>query len=144
VSRLGLLLTLSLLLLGGAIVVGSAIVDLRTRSTSPEATVRRYFGALGAGDVEAAVQSLSPAARARDAAFVESISGDVYRVTGIAVRSTSILDQLRGATAGPREVTIFLDITETGTGTRWQATPRVPLVEDAGRWYLARAPLAPD
>jgi hypothetical protein len=144
VSRLGLPLALLLLVIGAVIVAGSAVFDLRTRATSPEATVRRYFDALQAGDVDAALNELSPATRSKDSAFVEAIAGNEYRVVGIAVRSTSLFDQVRGTAPGPREVTVFLDVTETFSGDRWQATPRVPLVQDSGRWYLARAPLAPN
>ena len=142
-SRLGLPLALLLLFFGGLIVAASAFVDLRTRSISPEATVRRYFAALQEGDVDSALQELAPAARSQDASFAEAIAGNEYRVVGVAVRSTSLLDQIQGAPPGPKEVTIFLDITETVSGDHWQATPRVSLVASSGRWYLGRAPLAP-
>ena len=68
--------------------------------------------------------------------------GNDYRVVGVAVRSASILDRVT-ATAVPSEATVFLDVTEAVSGATWQATPRVSLIEQDGRWYLARAPLAP-
>jgi hypothetical protein len=41
------------------------------------------------------------------------------------------------------DATIFLDIVEPDS-FQWSATPRVPLTQLDGQWYLARAPIAPD
>ena len=134
---------LGLLALASALVVLGAIVDLRERSTGPEMVARRYFAALEASDVEAALVEIEPGARTRWASFVENGVANEYRVVGIAVRQPSLLDRLGGAPAEPTDVTIFLDITQAVDGVRWQATPQVPLLRIHRRWYLAHPPLAP-
>ena len=123
-------------------VIGSAANDFRGRGSSPETTVRDYFGALERGDVEGALVALPEASRARWTPFVENSLFNEYEISGIAVRTTSRWDQLRGAPAGPQDVTIFLEITQYVDGARWQAGPRVPLVLIVGRWYMAHPPLA--
>ena len=141
-ARLGLPVSLGMLLVAILVIAVSAAEDVRGRSTGPEAVVRRYFAALQQSDVDAALDQIAPAARALDAGFVENGAGNEYRVVGTAVRTPSIIDRLQGAPSSPQDVTIFLDVTEAVSGDQWQATPRVPLVEQGGRWYLARAPLA--
>ncbi|HZT08756.1 MAG TPA: hypothetical protein VFC51_17160 [Chloroflexota bacterium] len=138
---LGLRVSFLLLALGIAILVGSAVVDVVSRATSPEATVRRYFSALQRGDIDGALECLAPDIRARERAFVVNGADNEYRVVGVAVHVPSVLDRLRGASARPSDVTIFLDIIPAVDGPEWQAAPRVPLVELNGRWYLGRAPL---
>ena len=141
-ARAGLVLALALLMLCGAIVVAAATLELRTRDTSPEAVVRGYFSALERGDLDAALLALDPSARASSASFVANMLNNEYRIEGIAVRQTSFLDRLRGEPARPPEATIFLAITQAVDGVRWEAGPRVALVQQDGRWYLARPPLA--
>jgi hypothetical protein len=141
-ARAALLLSL-VLLVANAMIVGAAVaVDLATRDSSPEVVVRGYFGALERGDLHAALAAIDPSARQSSSAFVANLLNNEYRIEGIAVRQTSILGSLRGEPPGPREVTIFLAITQAVDGVRWEAGPRVPLVQDGGRWYLARPPLA--
>lgn len=142
--RLGLPVAAALLGLSAAIVLVGAAVDINSRATSPETLARAYFAALEAADVDGALQAIAPATRERWIPFVENSVGNEYRVTGIAVQYPSILSRLAGQTAGPRDVTIFLDITQAVDGARWQATPRVALVQDGDRWYLDRPPLAPE
>lgn len=141
--RFGLTGALALLALAALIVGVAAVFDVANRAASPERVVRRYFSALEAGDVEGALQEIVPSGRPAATSFVENGAGNHYRITGIAVEQTSLLDRLRGQSAGPREVTIFLDITQSLDGVRWQAGPRVPLVEAGGRWYVAWPPLMP-
>ena len=104
--------------------------------------MRHYFTALEGGDAEDALAAVAPSARARWTGFVENGLFNDYQVQGIAVRHSSILDSARGAPTGPREVTVFLTITEAVSGARWQAGPTVPLVAEGGRLYLGRPPLA--
>jgi len=141
--RLGLSISLSLLIVSVIVVAASAIEDLRGRSMSPEATVRRYFSALEAADVDTALEQIAPAARDAQTRFIENGAGNKYRVVGIAVRTPSLLDRFRGAPSTPEDITVFVSVTEVVSGDEWQATPRVPLVQENDRWYLARAPLAP-
>jgi hypothetical protein len=105
--------------------------------------VRRYFAALEAGDVDAALAQLAPPMQTRDVAFVENGVGNRYHIAGIAVQEPSLLARLGGQPAGPTDVTVFLDITQAIDQVRWQAGPRIPVREIDGRWYLARPPLAP-
>jgi len=137
-----LLFVAALLLLSAGWIAVSAFNDLRGRTSSPEAVVRNYFRALEDGDAPGALAALPPSSRPQWTSFVENGLLNEYRITGIAVRSTSLLDQLGGVPPGPQDVTVFLDITQSVDGVRWQAGPRVPLVQLDGRWYLAHPPLA--
>ncbi|MBM2812552.1 MAG: hypothetical protein HW416_3311 [Chloroflexi bacterium] len=141
--RLGLRASLALLLVSALIVAAGVVADFGRRSDAPEAVARRYFAALESGDGPTALEAIAPEARPSAGSFVAQSLNNEYRVTGVAVRQPSILDRLRGSPGQPQELTIFIDITEWGTGARWQAGPRVPLVQIEGRWYLARAPLEP-
>jgi hypothetical protein len=143
-ASLGLPISVALLLLAGLIVAISAVNDVRSRASSPDIVIRRYFAALQAGDADDALAALTPAARARDAAFVANGVNNTYRIVGIAVRSSSVLDRLGGSPAGPIDATIFVEVEEAVSGAAWSATPRVPLTQADGHWYLARAPLAPE
>jgi hypothetical protein len=137
-----LLVSFFLLVIASGLIVGSAVKDARSRASSPESTVGSYFAALHDENLDGALLALAPASRERDREFVENGLGNDYRVVGIAVRSASVIDRISG-TAVPNEATIFLDVTEAVSGASWQSTPRVLLVEQDGRWYMARAPLAP-
>ena len=117
-------------------------MDVTGRATGPEAVIRRYFAALEEGDVDGALEAIAPGARQASTPFVENGVANQYRIVGIAVRHPSLLARMAGEPAGPREATVFLDITQAVDGVRWQASPAVPLAEDAGRWYLARPPLS--
>ncbi len=141
-ARTGLVLALALLVLSAVIVAVAAAFELRARDSSPEAVVRVYFQALERGDLDAALSAIDPAVRQSSTTFVANLLNNEYRIQGIAVRQSSILGRLRGEPAGPREVTVFLAITQTVDGVRWEASPRVPLTEADGRWFLARPPLA--
>jgi hypothetical protein len=145
VQRTPIVLSLALAALLGAIVGLGAVADYLGRDSSPERVVRRYFAELEAGDASAALDELDPSARQRWSDFVENGILNTYRINGIAVRVTSIQGGLAGNDIlRPREVTIFLDITEWVDGAHWQASPRAPLVQVDGRWYLGRPPLAPE
>lgn len=142
VARFGLIVSLVLLAMAVGVVVIGAAVDGRGRDVGPEAVVRGYFAALERGELDAALLAIEPSARASSTAFVANMLNNEYGIQGIAVGHSSILGRLSGEPAGPREVTIFLTITQVADGFRWVAAPRVPLVERDQRWYLARPPLA--
>lgn len=135
-SRWGSRVALALLTATAVVIIVSAVGELALRAAPgrPESVVRRYFAALEAGDIDGALTEVVPSGRAASRAFVENVVGNEYRITGIAVRHGP-----KGG--GPRDVTIFLDITQAADGARWQAGPRVPLVEMDGRWFLASPPL---
>ena len=141
-SRAGLMVGLLLLALTAAVSLLAAVLDPPRRASSPEAVVRSYFSALELGDADAALMQLAPSARGRWVDFVKNGLHNNYRVLGIAVRQTSIVDRLRGAATGPQDVTTFVEVTLAAGGEQWRAGPRVPLVGENGRWYLGRPPLA--
>jgi hypothetical protein len=136
--------TLALLVLTIGVILIGVVNDLRSRPTSVETVVRRYFASLEAGDVEAALAALAPPVQERDIAFVENLVGNRYRIAGVAVREPSLLGRFGGQPAGSTDVTVFLEVTQAIDDTRWQAGPRVPVREIDGRWYLGRPPLAPE
>jgi len=137
-----LILSFALLAVAGGIVLLAAVQDVRGRDASPEAVIRGYFTALEAGDLDGALQAIDPSARAASASFVANMLTNEYRISGIAVRQPSVLGRLMGEPDGAREATIFLAITQAVDGIRWEAGPRVRLVQQGQRWYLARPPLA--
>ena len=131
------------LLLGSLFWIGaSAWSDLRGRAINPEATVRTYFAALERGDADAALATLPETSREQWRPFVENSLHNEYRIDGIAVRTTSLVNRLSGAPGGAQDVTVFLEITQFVDGVRWHAGPRVPLVQAGGRWLLAYPPLS--
>jgi hypothetical protein len=132
------------LLVAIALVIG--VVQLRDRSGAQiEAAVDRYAGALAAQDLDGCLAELAPAERARWRDFVRSLLGDRYDVVAVSVRSAPLLDRLlRHADGSPYEATLSLDINRGDPELFYQATTRVPLTQDAGRWYLGAPPLAPE
>lgn len=141
-GRLGLPPAWWLLALVALVVGVGAAVDLTGRPSGPEPVIRRYFAALERGDVDAALETIMPSAREASTAFVENGIANEYRIVGIAVRHPSLLARMAGEAPGPRDATVFLDITQAVDGMRWQASPRVALVEVVGRWYLGQPPLS--
>jgi len=119
---------------------------MRSRATSPETTVRAYFSALELGDEGAALGAIEPSSRATWQPFIANGLWNSYRVEGIAVHETSLLQQLGGQDPGPKDATIFVRVTEWADGATWLGTPRVALVKrsDGDGWFLARPPLAPE
>src|SRR5437870_5211773 len=112
----------SLILVGiaGTVIILSAAADVAGRGTSPEITVRAYFAALEHGDEEAALSAIEPGARAMWSSFVSNGLGNTYQVEGIAVHEQSLLQRIAGQEPGPRDVTIFVHITEWSDGTEWR------------------------
>ena len=135
----------ALLLLAGSIVVLGAATDVRGRGTSPETTVRAYFAALERGDEDAALSAIEPSVRVTWQPFIANGLWNSYRLEGIAVHEPSFLRRLGGQESGPKDVTIFVRVTEWADGATWLGTPRVSLVKRSdGGWFLARPPLAPE
>jgi hypothetical protein len=127
------LLWLNLFLL---VAVGAAIVGVQAwdrPEAAVEASVRRYATAVSNADFDAAMAEIAPSARPAWSDWVRSQLGNVYAVTGIAVRADSLL-------AAPSEVTVDLDINRGYADEFYQASPHVAVAEEGGRWYLA-APL---
>ena len=119
--------------------VGAAIVAVQAwdrPETAVEASVRRYATAVSTGDFEAAMAEIAPSARPTWDDWVRSQVGNVYAVTGIAVRADSLL-------AAPSDVTVDLDVNRGYADDFYQASPRVAVVEVDGHWYLAAPLLAP-
>jgi hypothetical protein len=137
-----LVLANGLLLLAIALVIG--LVQLGDRSGAQiDGAVGRYAAAVGAQDLRAALAELAPDDRARWADFVQAQLGNTYEVRAVSVRSPSLLDRLvRRAPSTPYEATLVLDVDRDDPDSYYQATTRVPLRQDAGRWYLAAPPLA--
>jgi hypothetical protein len=130
------LLLVNLVLLAA---VGAAIVAVQAwdrPETAVEASVRRYATAVSNSDFDAAMAEIAPSARPTWSDWVRSQLGNVYAVTGIAVRADSLL-------AAPSEVTVDLDINRGYADEFYQASPRVAVAEEDGHWYLA-APLLAD
>lgn len=98
-----------------------------------EAGVRRYAVAVRGSDLDAALAEIAPSQREVWRDWVQGQLGNVYDVTGIAVRAPWLLGQ-------PVEVTANLDINRGYPGEFYQASPHVAVEQADGRWYLA-APL---
>ncbi|MBI4214061.1 MAG: hypothetical protein HY534_07115 [Chloroflexi bacterium] len=142
-ARDGFRSAMLLLMLAAGVVATGVIGETVGRDRGPEPAVRRYFVALEASDGPGALAEIAPENRSRGEAFVLNGLGNRYRVTGVAVEQASLLERWAGGPSGPRNVTIFLDITQA-EGSHWQAAPRVPLKEGDRRWYLGRPPLMPE
>lgn len=123
-----LLLAVALAILG---------VEARDRAEAGvEAGVRRYAAAISSADRDAALAEIAPDQRATWNDFVDSQLGNTYDVTGVAVRSASLLGP-------PTDVTTDLDVNRGDPDQYYQASPRVEVEQVDGRWYLAAPPLAP-
>jgi hypothetical protein len=108
-----------------------------------ESSVRRYCLAVTAGDLEAALAEIAPAERETWRGWLGSQLGNIYDVRGIGVRSPSVLDRLAGgATSGPQEVTVVLDVNRGYADEFYQPTSRVSVESVDGRWYLRQPLLA--
>src|SRR5690348_5604622 len=134
-SRRLLWVNAALLVLVAAAIVGVEAWD--RPSSAVEASVRRYSAAVSNADLDAAMAEIAPAERPRWRDWVNGQLGNVYDVTGIAVRTTGLLGQ-------PTEVTTDLDVNRAYPDQYYQASPRVPLEQDGGRYFLAAPLLAPE
>ena len=126
-------LVLNVLLLAG---VAAAIVGVEAwdrPEASVEASVRRYASAVTAGDFDSAMAEIAPSERPQWNDWVRGQLGNEYTVTGVAVRAGWLL-------GAPTEVTTDMDVNRDYPDQFYQASPRVAVALEDGRWYL-RAPL---
>ena len=122
------------------VVLAIAIVGIEVAqrpSAAVEASVRRYAEAVSNADLDAAMAEIAPVERPRWRDWVNSQLGNVYDVTGMAVRTGWLLGQ-------PAEVTTDLDVNRAYPDQYYQASPRVAVEQDGGRYYMAAPLLAPE
>ena len=120
----------------------ASIQVLDRAEASVEGSVRRYAAAVTSGDLEAAMAEIAPDQRATWTEWVSGQLGNAYDVRGVAVRSPSALQRItQHVPAGPIEVTAILDVNRNYPDF-YQPTPRVPVEEFNGRWYLGMPLLA--
>jgi len=116
------------------VVLAILVVQIWDRPVAAvETGVRRYATAVTNADVDAAMAEIAPEQRAAWRDFVRNQLGNVYDVTGVAVRANSLLGR-------PTEVTADMDVNRAYPDQFYQAAPRVSVEEVDGRWYLT-APL---
>ncbi len=130
----GVLINGVLLLLITLAILGTEARD--RPAAAVEAGVRRYAAAVSNGDYDAAMSEIAPDQRANWTDFVSNQLGNIYDVTGVAVRANSLLGQ-------PTDVTTDLDVNRAYPDQFYQASPRVGVEQVDGRWYLAAPLLAP-
>jgi hypothetical protein len=127
-------------------VMGVAIVGIQLLDRSGAAvdgSVRRYAAAISTGDLDAAMAEIAPAGRAAWTDWVSTQLGNVYAVTGVAVRSPSVVQRVfGGASGGPFAVTAVMDVNRDFPDDFYQPTANVSVEEVDGRWYLATPLLA--
>ena len=123
----------ALFLCVGVAILGVEVVD--RRSSAVESSVRRYASAVSTGDLDAAMAEIAPSERGRWRDWVAGQLGNVYDVTGIAVR-------VHGVLGGPFEVTVNMDVNRGYEDEFYQPTSRVGVTAEAGRDYLAMPLLA--
>ena len=126
-----LILNVVLLAFVAVAIVSVEVVDRPVSAV--EASVRRYATAVTAGDFDAAIAEIAPDQRTTWNDWVRGQLGNVYDVTGIAVRAGWLLGR-------PIEVTTALDVNREYADEFYQASPRTSVEQVDGRWYL-RAPL---
>jgi len=127
------------LVIGLVLLVALAILGVEAwdrPAAAVEAGARRYAAAVTASDLDGAMAEIAPDQRAQWDAWVQSQLGNVYDVTGVAVRATWLLGQ-------PTDVTVDVDINRDYPDEFYQATPRVAVEDVVGRWYLSAPLLAP-
>ena len=125
------MLNAALLTLVAVAIVGVEVWD--RPEAAVESSVRRYAAAVSNADLDAAMAEIAPPERAAWTDWVEGQLGNIYNVTGVAVRAGSVLGK-------PTEVTTGMDINRGDLDQFYKASPRVPVEEVDGRWYLS-APL---
>jgi hypothetical protein len=121
------------------LLVGLAILGVEARNrpaAAVEAGVRRYALAVSNGDLDSALAEIAPERRGESSDFVKNQLGNVYDVTGVAVRTSSLLGR-------PVDVTTNLDVNRAYPEQYYQAAPREGVEEVDGRWYLEAPLLAP-
>lgn len=130
-----------LVLINGALqlLLALAILGVEARdrpAAAVEAGVRRYAQAVSNDDFEGAMAEIAPDQRAAWSDFVANQVGNIYDVTGVAVRANSLFGP-------PTDVTTDVDVNRPSPDQFYQASPRVDVEQFDGRWYLAAPLLAP-
>jgi hypothetical protein len=123
-----------LVIAGGIAVIGP---PLEARGRAPEGVARAYLRAVEAGDIEAALATLDPAARA---SLRERVAWQVrnrYEIVTLVLGRPSVLERISGRTGEVAWVTVLADVT-TVSGERWRSTSTAAFVERDGAWFLAR------
>jgi hypothetical protein len=133
-SRTFMWLNAALLVLVALAIVGVEAWD--RPSASVEASVRRYAAAVSNSDLDGAMAEIAPSERPRWRDWVSGQLGNVYDITGVAVRSAWVL-------GSPIEVTTDIDVDRGDADQFYQASPRERLEQEDGRWYLSAPLLAP-
>jgi hypothetical protein len=124
-------------LLLAAVLLAILCVEVVDRTDAAiEGSVRRYATAVGNSDLDAAMAEIAPDQRAAWRDWVSGQLGNVYDVTGVAVRSPSLF-------GAPTEVTTDMDVDRPWPDQFYQASPTVPVEQYQGAFYLA-APLLSD
>jgi len=123
-----------LMVLVGLAILGVEVIN--RPAAAVEASVRRYAMAVSNADLDAAMAEIAPDQRDASSDFVKNQLGNIYDVTGVAVRANSILGR-------PSDVTTDLDVNRAYPDQYYQAAPREPVEEVGGRWYLGAPLLAP-
>ena len=108
-----------------------------TRQRGPEGAARASLLAVERSDLEGALQSLAPDARAGAREDVARQLGNRYRIETLVLGRPSLLDRLLARPEPPAWATLSAEVT-TGSGERWKSTSTAELVEAGGVWYLTR------
>lgn len=121
-----------------------AVQGLDRGSPAVDAAVRRYAQSVTRQRLQDAAGEIAPSTRGQWEPWIASQLGNIYEITGLAVRHPSLLARLTtGAAPGPTEVTVILDLNR-GYREFYQPTTRVRVLFEEGRWYLAEPLLAPE
>jgi hypothetical protein len=110
-----------------------------TGHRGPEGTARAYLLAVEHGDLEGALMTIAPDARAGARESVARQLGNRYSIETLVLGRPSVLDRVLARPEPPAWATLFAEVT-TADGQRWKSTSTAELVEASGVWYLT-APL---
>lgn len=132
-------LAVGLLAVGALLSVVGPIWEARRRG--PETAVRAYLAAVERGEVDAALETISPERRAALAERVALQRTSTYQVAVLALGTPSVLARAGGADGAIARATLHAVVTNAN-GDRYPTTSTVDLVEHGGRWYLLEPPFA--
>ena len=125
----------TLLAIAALVAVAGPLWEARGRG--PEATVRAYLTAVERGDLDGALAQLAPDAREAARERVAQQLGNRYRVGSLVLGAPSVADRLLGRPRPPTWAVVAAEVTPA-VGERWTSSSTAALVEQDGRWYLAR------
>jgi hypothetical protein len=139
IAVIALRLALGLLAVAALVALLGPVWEAGQRGAEP--VVRTYLAAVERGDLEGALETIAPEARAALRERVENQLGSRYRVEVLALASPSLLARARGAPATTAEATVLAEVTPV-SGEPWKSTTVVELLNRDGRWLLLGAPFA--